>query len=159
MALKDKLPVSYLLFTTRGRISRLTYWTASIFIWTAFYVLFNLLEFVFSYTATWFIYPLLFWALYSTATKRLHDSNRSANRLWFILIPVLGPLILIYLLAFKRGTITVNRFGAVPDSAPDYFKNPDYEKIPHLKSDERIVNDVTQLNPVLVSKVESPQTV
>lgn len=159
MELKDKLPVSYLLFTTRGRIDRLTYWTASVFIWATFYVLFNLLEFVFSYSATWFIYPLLFWALYATATKRLHDSNKSGFWLWFILVPVLGPLVLIFLLGFKKGCVCSNRFGTVPNSAPDYFKNPDAEKIHHLKTEERIVNDVTQLNPILVAKVEIPQTV
>lgn len=159
MTLKDKLPVSYLLFTTRGRIDRKTYWTASVFIWTSFYILFNLLALVFSYTATWLIYPILFWALIATATKRLHDSNRTGFWIWFVLIPVLGPLLLIYLLGFKRGNVSSNRFGTAPNSAPDYFKNPDAEKIPHLKTDERIVNDVTQLNPILVARVESPQTV
>ena len=159
MALKDKLPVSYLLFTSRGRINRLTYWTISIFIWTTFYVLFNFLEFIFSYSATWFIYPLLFWALFATATKRLHDSNRTGLFLWLILIPVLGPLVLIYFLGFKKGNKHSNRFGVVPNSAPDYFINPDAEKIPHLKTDERIVNEVTQLNPILVAKVEIPQTI
>jgi FAD/FMN-containing dehydrogenase/uncharacterized membrane protein YhaH (DUF805 family) len=159
MALKDKLPVSYLLFTSRGRINRLTYWTISIFIWTTFYVLFNFLEFIFSYSATWFIYPLLFWALFATATKRLHDSNRTGLFIWLILIPVLGPLVLIYFLGFKKGNIHSNRFGVVPNSAPDYFINPDAEKIPHLKTDERIVNEVTQLNPILVAKVEIPLTI
>lgn len=159
MDIKDKLPVSYLLFTTKGRINRLTYWTASIFIWSTFYVLFNIIELVFSYSATWFIYPLLFWALFSTTIKRLHDCNKSGFWLWLVLIPVLGPLVLIYLLGFKRGNFYSNRFGVVPNSAPDYFKNPDAEKIPHLKGEERIVNDVTQLNPILVAKVETPQTV
>jgi FAD/FMN-containing dehydrogenase/uncharacterized membrane protein YhaH (DUF805 family) len=159
MPLKDKLPVSYLLFTSRGRINRLTYWTISIFIWTTFYVLFNFLEFIFSYSATWVLYPLLFWALVATATKRLHDINRTGLFIWLILIPVLGPLVLIYLLGFKKGNIHSNRFGVVPNSAPDYFINPDAEKIPHLKTDERIVNEVTQLNPILVAKVEIPQTI
>ena len=159
MDIKDKLPVSYLLFSTKGRINRLTYWTSSIFIWSTFYVLFNIIELVFSYSTTWFIYPILFWALFSTTIKRLHDSNKSGFWLWLVLIPVLGPLVLIYLLGFKRGSIYSNRFGVVPNSAPDYFKNPDAEKIPHLKGEERIVNDVTQLNPILVAKVETPQTV
>jgi FAD/FMN-containing dehydrogenase len=122
-------------------------------------VLFNIIELVFSYSTTWFIYPILFWALFSTTIKRLHDSNKSGFWLWLVLIPVLGPLVLIYLLGFKRGSFYSNRFGVVPNSAPDYFKNPDAEKIPHLKGEERIVNDVTQLNPILVAKVETPQTV
>ncbi len=159
MALKDKLPVSYLLFTTHGRINRLTYWTASIFIWTTFYVLFNLLELVFPYSVTWIIYPLLFWALLATSTKRLHDSNKTGFRLWLVLVPVLGPLYLIFLLGFKKGNPHSNRFGPVPGSAPDYFQNPEAASVPHLKTDERIVNDITQLNPILVLKVETPTTI
>jgi FAD/FMN-containing dehydrogenase len=137
----------------------MTYWTVSIFIWTAFYVLFNFLEYLFSYGATWVIYPILFWALYATATKRLHDSNRSGFWLWFVLIPVLGPLLLIFILGFKKGTIYSNRFGAVPNSAADYFKNPDAETIPHLKTEERIINDITQLNPIIVAAVKTPLTI
>jgi FAD/FMN-containing dehydrogenase/uncharacterized membrane protein YhaH (DUF805 family) len=159
MALKDKLPVSYLLFTTRGRINRKTYWTASIFIWSAFYVLFNFVEFVFNYSATWVLYPLIFWAFIATATKRLHDQDKTGFWMWLLLIPVLGPLVLIFFLGFKKGNAVSNRFGAVPNSAPDYFKNPDAEYIPHLKTGERIVNDVTHLNPILVSKVEVPKTI
>jgi len=159
MNLKDKLPVSYLLFTTRGRINRAAYWLASIFIWTTFYVLFNVLEYIFADDATWALYPLLFWALFATATKRLHDSNKTARWLWLILVPVLGPLLLMYLLGVKKGSVQSNRFGAVPGSAPDYFKNPEAEIIPHLKTGERIVNDITQLNPVLVSTVVTPKSI
>jgi FAD/FMN-containing dehydrogenase/uncharacterized membrane protein YhaH (DUF805 family) len=158
MVFKDKLPVSYLLFTSRGRIGRLTYWTVSIFIWSSFYVLFHLLEYLIVYSATWFIYPFLFWSLLSTATKRLHDSNKSAWWLMLVFAPVLGPLVLLYLLGFKRGNVLDNGYGVVPGSAPDYFKNGDAGEISHLKSGERIVNDVTQLNPILVSKVETPET-
>lgn len=158
MALKDKLPVSYLLFTNRGRIDRLTYWTASIFIWASFYFLFFLLNKV-SYSATWIIYPILFWALISTATKRLHDINKSGHWLWLILIPVFGPLVLIFLLGFKKGTLKLNSFGKVPGLAPDYHKNGDAEKIEHLKSEDRIINDVTQLNPIIISKVETPTSI
>lgn len=159
MAFKEKLPVSYLLFTIRGRINRKTYWIASVFAWATFYVLFNLFEIAISYAATLAIYPLLFWVLIATSTKRLHDSNKSGFWLLLVLIPVLGPLLLIFFLGFKRGTVQANRFGAVPDSAPDYFKNGVAERIPHLKSDERIVNDVTQLNPIIVDNVRTPQSI
>jgi FAD/FMN-containing dehydrogenase/uncharacterized membrane protein YhaH (DUF805 family) len=159
MALKNKLPVSYLLFTSRGRIGRLTYWTASIFIWTAFYVLFNLLEFTASYAATWALYPILFWALASTAIKRLHDINLNGFWIWLILVPVLGPLVLIFLLGFKKGDINSNRFGAVPNSAPDYYKNGHAKAVPRSKTGEKIVNDVTQINPIVVSKVEVPKSI
>lgn len=157
MALKDKLPVSYLLFTTVGRINRLTYWTSSVFIWTSFYILFNLLEYGISLSATWIIYPILLWAVTATAIKRLHDSNRSGFWLWLILIPIAGPLVLLFLLGFKKGNKSKNRFGAVPGSAPDYFKNPDAAKTGN--SSARIVNDITQLNPIVVSNIETPDTI
>lgn len=159
MALKDKLPVSYLLFTSRGRINRLTYWTVSIFIWTTFYVLYNMLTFTFPPPVTWILYPLLFWSILATAIKRLHDTNKTGYWILYILIPVFGPLVLIYLLGFKKGMITPNRFGAVPNSAPDYFKNNEARPVPHLGTGERIVDDVTQLNPILVSKVEAPKSI
>jgi FAD/FMN-containing dehydrogenase/uncharacterized membrane protein YhaH (DUF805 family) len=159
MAFKDKLPVSYLLFTTRGRINRRTYWMASLFIWTSFYILFNLLEFTISYSATWIIYPVLFWALTAVAIKRLHDADFSISWLWIIFIPVLGPLFLIYLLGFKKGIRGKNRFGSDPNLAPDYFKNGNAERIAHLKTDERIINDVTQLNPIVVSQVATPGSI
>jgi len=159
MALKDKLPVSYLLFTSRGRINRLTYWTVSIFIWTSFYILFNLLNYGINYSATWVIYPVLLGALITTATKRLHDSNKSGHLLWLILIPVLGPLFLIFQLGFRQGNKTVNRFGTVPGSAQDYFTNGQGQAIEHLKTDEKIINEVTQLHPIIVSKIETPTTI
>lgn len=159
MPIKDKLPVSYLLFTTRGRINRAYYWIGSLFIWTSFYVLYNGIEYFFTYQATWVLYPILYWSLFCTALKRLHDSNKSGYWLWLVILPVLGPLILVYLLGFKKGSRDFNRYGSVQGLAPDYFKNGDPEYIPHLKSGERIVNDVTQLNPVLVSNIEVPKSI
>jgi FAD/FMN-containing dehydrogenase/uncharacterized membrane protein YhaH (DUF805 family) len=158
MALKDKLPVSYLLFTNRGRIGRLTYWTVSLFIWTTFYILFNLLEII-SYGATWLIYPLLFWAIIVTASKRLHDTNKSGHWLWLIFVPVLGVVFLLYLLGFRKGKKESNRYGNFPSAAPDYYKNGDGLAIEHLKTNERIINDVTQLNPIMVTNVETPASV
>ena len=157
MAFKDKLPVSYLLFTTRGRIGRLTYWVASVFIWSTFYVLFNLLSTI-SYTATLVIYPLLFWALFATAVKRLHDTNKNALWLLALALPVFGPLVLIWLLGFRKGQTTPNGFGTVPGTAADYYKNDTGITFPHLKTAERLINDITQLNPVLVAQVATPRT-
>lgn len=159
MVFKDKLPVSYLLFTTRGRIDRRTYWVASIFIWCTFYVLFSLLDTLISYSSTWVLYPLLFWCTAATATKRLHDSDRRGWNLLLLGIPVIGPLALIYLLGFRRGTALPNRFGAVPGSAPDYFKNSKASQIPHIEAGGWIIDDVTKINPVIVDKVETPRSV
>jgi FAD/FMN-containing dehydrogenase/uncharacterized membrane protein YhaH (DUF805 family)/SAM-dependent methyltransferase len=159
MELKEKLPVSYLLFTKRGRIDRLTYWTVSIFIWSTFYVLFNLLNSLVSFSATWILYPLLYWALIATASKRLHDVNISGFWLALVAIPVLGPLILFFILGFKKGKLNNNKFGTSPNLASDYLQTNEPDKITHLKTDERVVNDISQLNPVIVSKVETPESV
>jgi len=147
MIFKDKLPVSYLLFTTRGRINRLTYWVSSVFIWSTFYLLFNLLDY--------FVYPLLFWSLIATAVKRLHDTNKRGTYLLYALIPVAGPLYLLWLLGLRKGNITPNRFGSVPGSAADYHKNDNGKQ----NSSEWIINDVTQLNPIPVSTVKRPKTI
>jgi len=159
MPLKQKLPVSYLLFTINGRLSKGAYWTASIFYWCTFYVLYNLLQFTIGPGATFVLYPLLFWIIIATSIKRLHDSGRSGYWLLAALVPVFGPLLLIYLLGFKKGNYTNNFYGTVPGTAADYLKNDDGKEIPHLKTDERIIDDVTKLNPVLVSRVHRPQSV
>ncbi|MBI3239989.1 MAG: FAD-binding protein, partial [Flavobacteriia bacterium] len=159
MNYQKQLPISYLLFTKRGRINRRTYWLASVFIWTAFYTLYNLLQNGLSETITWILYPVLYWALFCTANKRLHDVGLSGYWLWLIVIPVFGPLVLFLVLGFRRGKKKENKFGASPNLASDYYKNPDAEPIKHLKTGEKIVNDITRLNPVLVSKVLVPDSV
>ena len=159
MRLQQKLPVSYLLFTYNGRISKGAYWLASVFYWSAFYVLFNLLWFAVNPAGTFILYPILFWAMFCTSVKRLHDQNRSGYWLLAAFIPVLGVLWLVFLLGFKRGNMVANHYGAVPGSAPDYFKNDNGRQIPHLKTNERIIDDVTHLNPVVVNNVLRPATV
>jgi len=158
MRLKQKLPVSYLLFTINGRLSKGAFWLASVFYWCTFYVLYNLLLFAINEQATFVLYPLLFWIIIATSIKRLHDQNYSGYWLFTVLIPVLGPLWLIWRLGFKKGNYVANRFGSVPGSAPDYLKNDDGKEIPHLKTDERIIDDVTKLNPVLVNKIVRPKS-
>lgn len=159
MRLKQKLPVSYLLFTIDGRMSRGAYWLASIFYWCTFYVLFNLLWFGVGRGSTFILYPVLFWTIIATSIKRLHDQNKSGWWLLALLIPVFGPLLLIFFLGFKKGKAISNQYGPVPGSAPDYLKNDNGKEIRHLKTDERIIDDVTRLNPVLVSKIVRPGSV
>ncbi|GAB2602986.1 FAD-binding protein [Spirosoma areae] len=159
MRLKDKLPLSYLLFTTRGRIHRSTYWLVSAFIWSMFYVLHTLLHDFVSEGATYALYPLLLGSLAATATKRLHDTNRSGYWLLMVLIPVLGALWLLYRLGFRKGDKHKNTFGTVPNEAADYFKNDTGQTNPSLRPQERIINDVTQLNPVIVADVFRPASV
>lgn len=156
--MKRNFPVSYLLFTWRGRIDRLTFWTSQLFIWLAFYILFSLLELSAGYTSTLLVYPVLYWALVCTATKRLHDHNKSGYFLLLTLVPILGPFWLFLQLGFRRGTKTQNKYGLPPGQLEDYFVNPKGEKIPHLKTSEHIVNDITGLNPVVVADYQAPTT-
>ncbi|WDF76839.1 FAD-binding protein [Mucilaginibacter sp. KACC 22773] len=159
MRLKQKLPVSYLLFTFNGRISRGTYWLAAIFYWCTFYVLYNLFMLTTGPSSTFILYPLLFWIIVATSIKRLHDQNWSGYWLFALLVPVLGPVWLFFRLGFKKGNYNNNFYGTVPGSAPDYLKNDQGQPIPHLKTDERIIDDVTKLNPVLVSGIRRPTSV
>ncbi|RRB07265.1 FAD-binding protein [Larkinella rosea] len=159
MRLKHTLPLSFLLFTTRGRLQRSSYWIVSLFIFSTFYVLYTLLIESIGDQSTYFLYPLLLGSLTTTAMKRLHDSNCSGYWLLAVLIPVLGPIWLIYQLGFKKGDRQKNRFGTVPDEAADYFKNDLGQLRPGLKTGERIINDVTQLNPVVVAEVFRPTSV
>ena len=157
--IQQKLPVSYLMLTYIGRINRTTYWHGVVFIWLAFYVLYNLIEYILGTDATIFLYPFLFWSLFATAMKRLHDVGKSSYALFALAIPILGPLWLVYQLGFKKGTATQNDYGSNPSSADNYLQVPPGKKIDHLKTDERIINDVTQLNPVIVSQVKRPSSI
>ncbi|GAB3990841.1 FAD-binding oxidoreductase [Spirosoma daeguense] len=159
MRLKDKLPLSYLLFTIHGRIQRSTYWLVSVFIWSTFYVLHTLLYDGLGEGATYVLYPLLLGSLTATSTKRLHDSNHSGYWLLIVLIPVLGAIWLIYLLGFRRGDKQKNLFGPVPNEAADYLKNDNGQPAPGRSTAERIINDVTHLNPVVVANVFRPASV
>ncbi|QDT99247.1 FAD-binding protein [Gimesia aquarii] len=157
--LSQTLPVSYLLLTYWGRISRLSYLNAQLFIWLTFYILFNIIDYLLGYSFTIIIYPLLYWVLFCTAAKRLHDTNISSWFLLAMLIPIIGPLWLFYRLVLKRSFRQDNKYGTVPGSTEDYLTNDDAQEIPLLKTDERIVNDVTGLNPIIVSQVIKPQTI
>lgn len=154
--MKQNFPVSYLLFTSRGRIDRLTFWTSQLFIWLAFYILFSLLDLFVGFTSTLLIYPLLYWTLTCTAVKRLHDRNKSGYFLFLTFIPILGPFWLFLQLGFRRGNKTQNKYGLPPGQKEDYLTNPKGEKIPHIKTSEHIVNDVTELNPVVVADYQIP---
>jgi FAD/FMN-containing dehydrogenase len=79
--------------------------------------------------------------------------------LWLIVIPVLGPVTLFIILGLKRGMKKENKFGSSPNLASDYYKNPDADPIRHLKTGEKIVNDVSRLNPVLVSRAVVPNSI
>lgn len=50
----------------------------------------------------------------SSTVTRLHDQDRSAAWLLFLLLPVIGWLVLLVLCGFIPGTAAVNRYGRPP---------------------------------------------
>jgi len=158
LKIKQLLPVTYLLLNYKGRIDRKVYWITSLFMWSNFYVFYQTLDYCLGETSTWIIYPLMLWGILAVSAKRFHDIGKSGNTILLTLIPILGPLVVIYFLAFKKGDPQNNKYGSVPGSEIDYYKNDDGTSIPHLKSTEVIINDVTRLNPVIVSSVFRPES-
>ena len=113
-----------LYFSSTGRISRKTYWVATL----PLFVLSVVTELLEGSAVTsgdgvalWLI-TLLAVAIPSVmlSIKRLHDLNRSG---WFVLIgfiPVFGPLWLLVALGLFSGTIGPNLYGPDPlDPMPD----------------------------------------
>ncbi len=157
--LRSKLPVTYLLFTARGRIARSTYWHASILIWCSLYVLYTALGHLIGPTGTWLVYPPFFWSLFATSTKRLHDVGKSGLWLLVSLVPVVGPAYLAWQLFFRRGKPGANAFGPSLASEIDYLRNDNGYPDPRTDGANWIINDVTKLNPVVVRKVARPNSV
>lgn len=158
MMIRQKLPVTYLLFTRRGRMARATYWYASLLIGCAFYVLYTLLNQFCGLGSTWALYPFFFWSVWATSAKRLHDTGKSGYWLVLALIPVIGPLYLLWQLLGRRGRRKRNRYGASPEGDLDYHRNDNGIAIPGSTDPQWIINDVTQINPVIVARVVRPQS-
>src|SRR5436190_1826964 len=147
--------MSYLL--PRGRISRARFWLASILLILAFAILFAGIEALIGRAATWILYPPFLWLAFVIASKRYHDFDRSPYRLLLLVIPIVGPIVVAFDLAFRKGSEGSNRYGADP-----LTEGIDYQsvKLPLLDGDGRaIVNDVTALNPVRVAAIVVPESV
>jgi len=113
------MPISQLLFSFQGRISRSTYWLKYFLPYVGIYILMIVLDIVsgtfdvgsdigvfsgiFSLVA---IYPSL-----AISVKRCHDRDRSG---WFLLVGLI-PLVNIWLLVelgFLKGTPGKNKYGS-----------------------------------------------
>jgi uncharacterized membrane protein YhaH (DUF805 family) len=115
-------------FTWRGRLRRRSYWAMAAVCGLAFVLLFVAIENLAGRGATLLLYPPLFATLLSQSIRRLHDQARGGGWLLALLVPVLGPLLLAFLLLFRRGTPGENQFGADPRLAGrDYLKVAVYE--------------------------------
>jgi uncharacterized membrane protein YhaH (DUF805 family) len=80
----------------------------------AFAVLFVFIERVAGRAATLMLYPFFFAYWLALMVRRLHDQARSPLWLLALLIPLLGPLLVGWLLLFARGTPGDNQHGDDP---------------------------------------------
>jgi uncharacterized membrane protein YhaH (DUF805 family) len=115
-------------FSWRGRLRRRSLWWMALLASLAFALLFVALEGLAGRTATLLLYPPYFATLLSQSVRRLHDQARGGGWLLALLVPVLGPLLVAFLLLFKRGTAGENQYGEDPRLAGrDYLKVAVYE--------------------------------
>ena len=115
-------PLAQLFFSPHGRIGRGRFLVSVLFVSLVFVVLFVFLETMIRRAATWALYPLFFWAIFSLTAKRLHD--RAASSVWLLmaLVPFLGPLWLAITLFMRPGLPGENQYGADPeDDIPDFL--------------------------------------
>jgi len=62
----------------------------------------------------WIVQIPILWISLAVYAKRFHDQDKSAWFLLLMLIPILGPLIVIIMLGFIAGSPGPNRFGDGP---------------------------------------------
>jgi FAD/FMN-containing dehydrogenase/uncharacterized membrane protein YhaH (DUF805 family)/SAM-dependent methyltransferase len=145
-------------FAFRGRATRGAFWRGALLSVLAFVVLLTALEAWFGRKASWPLYPPFLLAAVALATRRMHDRGRSAAWLLAAAVPVLGPLWLLVELGLRKGTPGENPYGADPLRIGDYLTVRTEAGLAG-QEDDRIVNDVTGLNPVPVWAIATPTTV
>ena len=108
-----------------GRIKRRTFILGSALIIFAFLNLYLLLSLIFETVHIYFVFFPLAWAQIALLVKRCHDIGRSGRYLFWLIIPVFGPGIVITELLFRKGKSKTNRFGT-----PLCDKLLDYQTVP-----------------------------
>ncbi|MDZ7710803.1 MAG: DUF805 domain-containing protein [Roseovarius sp.] len=106
-AVKTVLTENYVNF--EGRAQRSEFWWFALFT----FVVSILLSVVGSLLVGLFSLAVLLPAI-GVAVRRLHDVDRSGWWYLLVLVPVIGPLILIFAFFIHRGTMGENRFGPEP---------------------------------------------
>lgn len=100
---------------------------------------------------------LFIWRAISISIRWLHDCDKSGNCIFLLLIPVLGPVWLLWLLT-RKGSEGKNRYGFAPRSNRNYLK-VDISNNRLNKMDTLSVNDVAQINPIHVFGIAAPRSV
>jgi len=111
-----------LLFSFHGRIPRSTFWWTALLSSAVFVVLLVFLEAAFGRHSSLALYPPFVWILAALGARRLRDRGR--HLAWFLalVLPVIGPLWMIFELGFRRGTPGENQYGEDPlEAGADYL--------------------------------------
>jgi uncharacterized membrane protein YhaH (DUF805 family) len=107
----------------RGRVRRTTFFWMLLASAAVFTVLFVFIDSSVGSAATLVLYPPAFAIWFSIGVRRLHDQARRGWWLLAVLVPILGPLLIAFLLLFKAGTPGENQFGEDPRTrGRDYLK-------------------------------------
>ncbi len=110
------------------------------------------------YNASLIADPLLSSSFITPSIKNLQDVNFYGYWPFALVLVFFCSLLLVYFLRLK-GNTHKNKSGLSSNYFTDYLKNETTEKIPHLKTSERIINDTTRLNPAIVWRVETPESI
>lgn len=117
MVLTMRPTLAVLLLTPTGRLRRRVFWGTSLALWIVLFGAWWAIEAGFGSTLAWLANLPFLWMLAMLAIKRLHDRDRSGFWLLLLLIPLAGPVIVGFCLAFLRGTRGTNRYGDDPRAA------------------------------------------
>lgn len=98
----------------QGRTQRGGFCFNTIAFWAIFYIVCSLLGASGSPSLLFVVSLMLVLAVALQCARRLHDLGRSSWWLLAVLVPVAGPLWLVWQLAFKQGQSHTNRWGDRP---------------------------------------------
>jgi uncharacterized membrane protein YhaH (DUF805 family) len=112
------ITVGRALFSFNGRMRRSDYWLKGFLPMLPFSVLGNILAYGVR-TSEAMVFAVVIgifsmWPGLALIVKRLHDRNHSGSYALMMLIPIVGPILIMVEVVFLRGTVGPNRFGDDP---------------------------------------------
>lgn len=148
------MPLFSLFFSFHGRVSRSDFWYALLVVLSGFVVCAVAFDFATGHTTPWYVSIPLYWSLLAIAAKRYHDLGRSGFWLLLLLVPLVGPLWVLWSTGFRKGFQGENRYGPAPQR-----QQLDYLVVGESGAASTSINDVTGLNPIEVARVVRPTTI